>query len=490
MAPATAADPSAPTPNTGAAPPSAPVGRSAARSREIEEPMPVTASPPPMPPGYDSGDTAWLLASTAMVLLMTPGLAFFYGGMVRTRHVLVMLKMSFASLAFGSVVWFAIGYTLAFGDDVGGYGLIGNLDHAFLRGIGMNTLTGAIPTYVFTTFQMTFAIITVALISGSIADRATMRGWLVFVPLWLLVVYVPLAHWVFDREGWIVKDLGALDFAGGLPVELNSGVAGLAVALVLRGPSDFARREERPNNIPLVVIGVALLWFGWFGFNSGSALRDQGTAAAALLNTQLGAAGAMITWPLVEMWRTGRVGMLGVASAAVAGMVAITPACGEISPVGALITGLVAGLVCAYAVTLKYRFGVDDTLDVVGVHGVGGATGLIMVGLLATAQISGTEGLFYGGGFALLGKQLVAIVSVAAYSFVLTWLIAKLVEAVLGFRAPRPYERVPGAESERAYDFSTAERLGALIRTDEPVRSDDELVKRIRDLLRARQGPE
>jgi len=181
---------------------------------------------------------------------MTPGLAFFYGGMVRTRHILVMLKMSFASLAFGTVMWFAIGYTLAFGDDVGGYGLIGDLDHAFLRGIGMNTLSGSIPTFVFATFQMTFAIITVALISGSIADRATMRGWLVFVPLWLLIVYVPLAHWVFDRDGWIVKHLGALDFAGGLPVELNSGVAGLAVALVLRARRDFARDEPRPKQHP------------------------------------------------------------------------------------------------------------------------------------------------------------------------------------------------------------------------------------------------
>ena len=449
--------------------------------------MPVTASPPPMPPGYDSGDTAWLLASTAMVLLMTPGLAFFYGGMVRTRHILVMLKMSFASLAFGTVVWYVIGYTLAFGDDVGGYGLIGNLDHAFLRGIEMNTLSGAIPTYVFATFQMSFAIITVALISGSIADRATMRGWLVFVPLWLLIVYVPLAHWVFDRQGWIVKHLGALDFAGGLPVELNSGVAGLAVALVLRARRDFQRDEPRPNNIPLVVIGVALLWFGWFGFNSGSALRDQGTAAAALLNTQLGAAGAMITWPLVEKWRTGEAGMMGVASAAVAGMVAITPACGEVDPWGALVTGLVAGLVCAYAVTLKYRFGVDDTLDVVGVHGVGGLTGLIMVGLFATAEISGKEGLFYGGGAALLGKQVVAICAVAAFSFVLTWLIAKLVEVTVGFRAATDYERVPGEEEERAYDFSTAERLGALVSADRKPRSDDELVQSIRDLLRSRE---
>jgi Amt family ammonium transporter len=277
-----------------------------------------------MPPAYNSGDTAWLLASTAMVLLMTPGLAFFYGGMVRVKHILMMIKMSFAALAFGTLVWWMLGYTLAFGPDVGGAGIIGNLDQAFFRGIGLDTLSGAIPTYIFATFQMGFAVVTVALISGSIADRALMRGWLVFVPLWLLIVYAPAAHWVFDDSGWIHDRLGALDFAGGLPVELNSGAAGLAVALALRGPRDWARREERPNNIPLVVIGVGLLWFGWFGFNSGSALSDQGTAAAAFLNTQLGAAGAMVTWPLVEQWRTGRVTTTGVVSAAVAGMVAIT----------------------------------------------------------------------------------------------------------------------------------------------------------------------
>lgn len=249
-----------------------------------------------------------------------------------------------------------------------------------------------------TTFQMGFAIVTVALISGSVADRARMRGWLVFVPRWLLVVYAPAAHWVFAPDGWIHDKLGTLDFAGGLPVELNSGAAGLAVAIALRGPRDWARREERPNNIPLVVIGVGLLWFGWFGFNSGSALSDQGTAAAAFLNTQLGGAAAMVTWPLVEKWRTGRVSTTGVVSAGVAGMVAITLACGEINSLGAVITGLVAGLVCAFAVTLKYRFGVDDTLDVVGVHGVGGVTG--------------REGLFYGGGWSLLGQQVLAVLAV------------------------------------------------------------------------------
>lgn len=449
----------------------------------------MNTAPAPMPPAYDSGDTAWLLAATAMVLLMTPGLAFFYGGMVRTKHVLMMIKMSFAALAFGTLVWWAIGYTLAFGPDVGGAGVIGNLDHAFMHDIGLTTLTGHIPTYVYSTFQMGFAIITVALISGSIADRATMRGWLVFVVLWLLIVYVPLAHWVFDHDGWIVKHLGALDFAGGLPVELNSGVAGLAVALVLRAPRDFTRREERPNNIPLVVVGAALLWFGWFGFNSGSALTDQGTAAAAFINTQLGAAGAMVTWPLVEKWRTGSVTTVGVVSSAVAGMVAITPACGEIDTLGAVVTGLVVGAVSAFAITLKYRFGVDDTLDVVGVHGVGGFIGLVMVGLFATARISGQKGLFEGGGWALLGKQFVAIVSVIAFSFILTWLIAKAVDLTVGFRARGEYDHVPGQEEERAYDFRTAARLDDLVSGKGAASaSDEELVRQITRLLRQREG--
>ncbi|SCD48226.1 ammonium transporter, Amt family, partial [Streptomyces sp. OspMP-M43] len=245
------------------------------------------------------------------------------------------------------------------------------------------------------------------------------------------------------------------------------------------------RREERPNNIPLVVIGAGLLWFGWFGFNSGSALTDQGTAAAAFINTQLGAAGAMVTWPLVEKWRTGRVTTMGVVSSAVAGMVAITPACGEINTLGAVVTGLVVGAVCAFAITLKFRFGVDDTLDVVGVHGVGGLIGLIMVGLFATARISGKEGLFYGGGWGLLGKQLVAIVSVMAFSFILTWIIAKAVDLTVGFRAKEEYGTVPGEEAERAYDFQTAERLGALV-SGKRASSDDELVQQISRLLRAR----
>ncbi|MFD8607587.1 ammonium transporter [Streptomyces sp. NPDC059631] len=443
----------------------------------------MITAPAPMPAAYDSGDTAWMLAAAAMVLLMTPALAFFYGGMVRTKHILVMLKMSFASLCFVTVLWYLLGYSLVFGPDVGGAGFLGGLEHVLLRGIEPNTLTGSIPTYVYATFQMGFAIVTVALISGSIAGRATMRGWLVFSVLWLLIVYVPVAHWVFDaHHGWITAHLGALDFAGGLPVELNSGIAGLAAALVIRGPADFRRTEPRPNNIPLVMIGVALLWFGWLAFNAGSAVRDTGTAATAFINTQLGAAGAMVTWPLVEYWRTRRVTMMGVGSAAVAGMVAITPACGEIDPTGALVTGLVAGCVCAYAVTLKYRLNVDDTLDVVGVHGAGGLVGLLMVGLFATSGVSGREGLFYGGGGSLLWRQAVAILAVAAYSFVLTWTVAKAVDTVVGFAQKQPYAAVPGEDEERAYDLRTAARLDAL--TGDGRGLDRETLAEIRRLLR------
>ncbi|MFJ7204080.1 ammonium transporter [Streptomyces sp. NPDC098789] len=425
-----------------------------------------------MPPGYDTGNTAWMMASTAMVLLMTPGLAFFYGGMVKTKHVLVMLKMSFACLSLVTVLWLAIGYSLAFGKDAGG-GLIGGLDHAFFRGVGMTTLHGSIPTVIFACFQMSFAIITVALISGSIAGRATMKGWLVFVTAWTLMVYVPIAHWVFAPDGWIARSLGALDYAGGLPVELGSGASGLAVAIVLRKRRDFERDPIRPHNLPLVVIGLALLWFGWFGFNAGSALQVEGSAPTTFFNTQLAAAGAMIGWPIIEKWRLGHVEMLGVASAAVAGMVAITPACGEVSPVGALVIGFVAGVVCCFAINMKYKIGVDDTLDVVGVHGWGGIVGVLSVGFFATAAMSGKKGLFYGGGLDQLWRQTVAILAVGGFAFAMTWLIAHAIDKAVGFRASEEYENVPGREEEVAYDSETLDQIRDRMgeRAEEPGRA-------------------
>ncbi len=405
--------------------------------------------------GVDNGDTAWLMASTAMVLLMTPGLAFFYGGMVRTKHVLVMLRMSFACLGIVTVIWFLFGYSLAFSGDVGGAGLIGNFDKVVMNGIGPSELTGHIPTLIYSCFMLSFAVITVALISGSIAGRARYAGWLVFVAVWTVLVYIPIAHWVFSPDGWITHNLGALDFAGGTVVELNSGVAGLACALALRSRKDFQRIKERPHSIPLVAIGLGLLWFGWFGFNAGSALQDQGAAPVAFFNTQLGAAGAMAGWIICDRLRFGKVSMIGMLTAPVAGMVAITPACGEVNSVGAMLIGLVAGIVCSYAIGFKYRFGIDDTLDVVGVHGWGGIVGMLLIGLFATGTFSGKEGLFFGGGAALLGHQAVALLATGAYSFIVTSIIARVINATIGFRSEEEYTELPGGAGDGTYAAGT-----------------------------------
>jgi Amt family ammonium transporter len=408
-----------------------------------------------MPAGVDSGDTAWLMASTAMVLLMTPGLAFFYGGMVRTNHVLVMLRMSFACLGIVTIIWFLFGYSLAFSGDVGGAGLIGNLDQVVMHGIGPDELTGRIPTLIYSCFMLSFAIITVALISGSIAGRTRFDGWMTFAAIWTVLVYIPLAHWVFSPNGWVTSNLGALDFAGGTVVELNSGMAGLACVLALRRPGDLTRHESRPHSIPLVAIGLGLLWFGWFGFNAGSALQDQGAAPSAFINTQLGAAGAMAGWVLMDRLRFGRVDMIGVLTSAVAGMVAITPACGEVNTLGAIVIGFTAGIVCSFAIGFKFRFKIDDTLDVVGVHGWGGIVGMLAIGLFATGTFTGKEGLFFDGGVTLLGKQAVAVLACGAYSFVVTWLIAKGVDKTVGFRAEDAYAEVPGGKEELAYSFDS-----------------------------------
>ena len=403
----------------------------------------------------NTGDTAWLLAATALVLLMTPGLALFYGGMVRTKSVLNMLMMSFVSIALVTVVWLAVGYSLVFDDDAGA-GLIGGLTHAGMAGITPGSVQGTVPTLLFATFQLTFAIITAALISGAIADRAKFGAWLVFVPLWTLLVYVPVAHWVWGPGGWILEKLGALDFAGGLPVEITSGASGLALAIVVGPRLGFKKDAMRPHNLPMVVLGAGLLWFGWFGFNAGSALGANGLAAAAFLNTLAAGCTGLLGWLFVEQKRDGHPTTLGAASGAVAGLVAITPSCGSVSLLGALVVGLAAGVVCSYAVSWKFRLNYDDSLDVVGVHLVGGVIGTLLIGVFAVESMTGsTEGLVYGGGVSQLGKQALAIVVVAGYAFGMTYGVGKLIDTVMGFRADEDHEYTGldlTVHAETAYD--------------------------------------
>ncbi|MGW5156346.1 ammonium transporter [Nonomuraea wenchangensis] len=387
-----------------------------------------------MPPGLNTGDSAWVLVSAAMVLLMTPGLAFFYGGMVRAQNVLSMIFMSFVSIALVTILWFGYGYGLVFGPDVGGAGLIGFGDLRFAD-ISPVMLHGRVPTYAFALFQLTFAIITVALISGSVAGRTRLGPWIVFSVVWVTLVYFPIAHWVFDPAGWINR-WGVLDFAGGLVVELNSGMAGLALAIAL-GPSVRFRRKEppRPSNIPLVMLGLALLWFGWFGFNAGSAMADGSVAVTAFLSTMIAGAAGMLTWLVIEWFRYKHFTRLGSATGALAGLVAITPSCAYVNSEGAFIVGIVAAVVVSFAVTWKLVLGYDDTLDVVGVHGAGGVVGVVLIGLLATGAVaSPTKGLLYGGSIELLLKQIAAIIAVGIYSFVVTYLIGKVVDRLLRMR--------------------------------------------------------
>ncbi|MCM2413082.1 ammonium transporter [Streptomyces sp. RKAG290] len=405
--------------------------------------------------GLDTGDTAWLLAATALVLLMTPGLALFYGGMVRTKSVLNMLMMSFVSIALVTVVWLLAGYSLAFGDDAFG-GLVGDLHHLGMAGIGPGTLTGSVPTLLFTTFQLTFAIVTAALISGAIADRTRFAAWLAFVPVWTLLVYAPVAHWVWGPGGWIKDSLGALDFAGGLVVEIASGASGLALALVVGPRIGFKKDAMRPHNLPMVMLGAGLLWFGWLGFNGGSALGANGMAAASVLNTLVAGCTGLLGWLFVEQKRDGHPTTFGAASGAVAGLVAITPACGTVGIVGGAAVGLTAGVVCSYAVAWKFRFDYDDSLDVVGVHFVGGIVGTLLIGLFATATMTGgTDGLLYGGGLGQLGRQAVAVLAVAAYTFLMTYGIGKAIDRLMGLRASAE-EELTGLDqtlhAESAYD--------------------------------------
>ncbi|MFD8035638.1 ammonium transporter [Streptomyces sp. NPDC059717] len=403
-----------------------------------------------MPKGFEAGDTAFVLISAALVMLMTPALAFFYGGMVRVKSVLNMLLMSFISLGVVSVLWVAYGYSLAFGNDAGA-GLVGDLSHAGMKGITGTTLTGTVPVFAFAAFQLMFAVITPALISGSIADRAKFGAWILFIAVWVTLVYFPVAHWVWQSDGWIYK-LGVKDFAGGTAVHINAGMAALGALLVLGKRLGFKKEEMRPHSLPLVMLGSGLLWFGWFGFNAGSALAANGTASIAFLNTQVATGAAMLGWLLWERLCRGSFTSLGAASGAVAGLVAITPACAAVGVWGAMAIGLIAGVVCAWAVGLKDRLGYDDSLDVVGVHAVGGLIGTLLIGVYDT-----TDGLFAGAGAGQLGKQAVGAFSVAAFSLVMSWLLAKAIDLTVGFRVARHHE-IAGLDqivhAERAYDYA------------------------------------
>jgi Amt family ammonium transporter len=412
-----------------------------------------------MPAELNSGDTAWLLVSAALVLLMIPGLALFYGGMVRIKSTLNMLMMTFACLAVVTVIWVTYGYSLAFGPDAGG-GLIGDLSLAGMVGIGPDALTGSTPTLAFAAFQMMFAIITAALLSGAIADRAKFSTWVIFVAIWVTLVYAPIAHWVFTPHGWIAGHLHILDLAGGTVVEINSGASGLALAIVIGQRLGFRSDPMRPHSMPLVVLGAGLLWFGWFGFNAGSALAANGSAGLAFFNTQASGAAGIAGWLLVERLRDGHATTLGAASGAVAGLVAITPACGSVNPLCALLIGLAAGALCGYVVGLKHRLGLDDSLDVAGVHGVGGFLGTVLIGLLATATATGgPRGLFFGGGFSLVGRQALAAVTVALFSFTATWVIATVLHRTVGFRVTPEHEHGGldlAVHGESAYDLGVA----------------------------------
>ena len=416
------------------------------------------------PLDIDSGNTAWILTSSALVLLMTPGLALFYGGMVRAKSVLNMMMMSFGALALISVLWVLYGYSFAFGDDVG-LGLLGNpTQYLGLEGL-MEDTGASLPPMAFVAFQAVFAIITVALISGAIADRAKFSTWLIFAGIWATLVYFPIAHWVFDFSldahvgGWIANDLAAIDFAGGTAVHINAGIAGLALAVILGKRLGWRRDPMRPHNLTLVMLGAGLLWFGWFGFNAGSAVAASNSASVVWVNTMVATGAACLGWLLTERIRDGHATSLGAASGIVAGLVAITPSCSSVSPVGAIIVGAVAGVICALAVGLKYKLGYDDSLDVVGVHLFGGLWGTLAVGFLATAAApAGVDGLFYGGGVDQLWRQAVGASAVLLYSGIMTFLIGLLLHKTIGFRVSEEEERAGIDESEHAetaYDLGT-----------------------------------
>ncbi len=404
-------------------------------------------------PAIDKGDSVWVMVATSLVLLMTPALALFYGGMVHKKNVLNTMLMSFLMMGIGSLLWILVGYSIAFGETTNGF--FGSFEYALGRNIstkeGYPHAPGTIPAALFMLFQMKFAIITPALISGAIAERIKWRGYVLFVTLWSLLVYCPAACWVWNPGGWLAK-LGALDFAGGTVVHLSSGISALALILVLGKRKDLT---PPPNNITLTLLGAGMLWFGWFGFNAGSALAMNDVAINAFLTTHLAAAAAMLSWLGVEKLRSGKMTAIGGASGLVAGLVAITPACGFVNTGGSIVIGLMSGVVCYFAIQLKHKLGYDDALDVVGVHGVGGLFGAIATGALGDAAINP---LVTGTAMERVMKQLVAVGAVGAFAFIVTYLLAKLIQATVGLRAT-------DAAEETGLDESVHGESGYILQT-------------------------
>jgi Amt family ammonium transporter len=389
---------------------------------------------------FDAGNTAWVLASCALVLFMTPGLAFFYGGMVRTKNVLGMLMQNYFAMGLISVLWAAVGFSLAFGGD---NAFIGDFEFAFLAKLSdpASTVPGfeeilTIPALAFMAFQLMFAIITPALITGATADRLKFGGYALFIGLWSIIVYAPVAHWVFSPNGWLFE-LGALDFAGGTVVHINAGIAALAAILVVGRRRGYPREPMLPHNLPFTLLGAGILWFGWFGFNAGSALGANFQAAQAFVNTNMAAAAAMLGWLILEKVRGGHATTLGAASGLVAGLVAITPCAGFVTGFSSIAIGFIAGVVCYLALGIKKAFRLDDSLDVVAVHLVGGTLGSILLGFFAAEEFGG---LLFGGGASLLGYQLIAVGATFVFSFVLSFAIAKLVDVTIGLRVDEPDE--------------------------------------------------
>ncbi len=437
----------------------------------------------PEAPSIDAGNTVWLLASSALVLLMTPGLALFYGGLNRAKGVLNMMMMSFSAIGLISVLWLFYGFSIAFGTNSSEG--VNKFFGSFTQYLGTKTFLGegdlwgataenpsgiGVPLYVFMAFQMMFAVITVALISGAISDRTKFAGWLVFAGAWATLVYFPVAHWVWGG-GFIFSTFHALDFAGGTAVHINAGAAALGLVLALGKRVGWPRDAFKPHNVPFVALGAGLLWFGWFGFNAGSELTVDSIAGLAFINTQVATAAAVLGWVIVEWIRDGKPTVVGASSGAIAGLVAITPACGFVAPWAATLLGLVAGALCALAISLKYKLGYDDSLDVVGVHFVGGWIGSLWLGLFASTGVNGaisdvvgaSDGLFYGGGLTQLGRQAIAGLIVTVYSAVIAFVLAKVIDKTIGFRASKEAE-IDGIDvaehAESAYDLSPSAGSG------------------------------